>query len=136
MVEIAVEKALGPTKRAVWAGLRAFNDAVLGKRRRSSIAISVKDGGRIVGGLVGYVTGPELWIDMLWIDQEHRGRDVGSRVLALAEAEARARRCTLVTLNTLDFQAPYFYPKLGYRKIGVFTDMPPGHDNVWFRKEL
>lgn len=136
MVEVVVERELGPTKRAVGAGLRAFNDRVLGKRKRSSLAISVREDGRIVGGIIAYATKDDLFIDMLWIDEQLRGQNIGTRLMTMAESEGRRRGCTTMTLNTLDFQAPRFYAGLGFREIGVIEDTPRGHRNHIFRKEI
>jgi hypothetical protein len=43
------------------------------------------------------------------------------------EAEARARGCIGVWLDTLSFQARPFYEKHGYALFGSIEDQPPGH---------
>ena len=60
----------------------------------------------------------------------------GGRVLAAAEGEARARGCRRARLYTYSFQAQGFYERHGYAVFGTLEDYPPGHRQVWMRKDL
>ncbi|MEW2066106.1 GNAT family N-acetyltransferase [Streptomyces sp. NPDC007346] len=83
--------------------------------------------GAVAGGLTGRTWAYWLHVDLLWVDARHRGRGLGSRLLAEAERVARAERaCTRSRLETWDFQAPDFYRKQGYEEIGRVEDYPPG----------
>ena len=53
-----------------------------------------------------------------------------------AEAEAIRRGCVVMRVNTHTFQAPDFYPSLGYTEIGSSADTPVGHGEVFFAKRL
>ncbi len=53
-----------------------------------------------------------------------------------AEQEAARRGCTDITVSTYTFQAPGFYPKLGYRERGRIEGVPGGHEDVYFHKRL
>lgn len=57
-----------------------------------------------------------------------RGQDVGTRMMAEAESEARRRRCRAIVLYTISFQAPGFYEKLGYRVFGLGGLRPAGDE--------
>ena len=57
-------------------------------------------------------------------------------VYAAAEEIARARGCIGIRLDTMSFQAPAFYRRLGYSEFGRIEDYPPGHTRLWFMKRL
>ena len=81
----------------------------------------------LAGGLVGYVWAHWLHVDLLWVDERHRGFRLGARLMAEAEALARDRHgCTGSRVETFDFQAPGFYRKQGYTLAGTVEDYPPG----------
>ena len=65
-----------------------------------------------------------MFIDRFFLPEERRGNRLGSRLLAMAEAEGKRRGCTLGGLFTLQFQAPGFYRKQGW-EIAAKLDVPP-----------
>jgi GNAT superfamily N-acetyltransferase len=132
-VEAAPDAAM---REAVLRPLIAHNIAAAGDSQHVPFAITVRDAaGTIVGGLFG-----SIWHGFLFIEQlamgEARGEGVGRRVMALAEASARKRGCRGMWLDTFTFQAPWFYPKLGFTEFGRITDYPPGHDRIFLMKRL
>ena len=72
------------------------------------------EGDTVVGGAVGRTWGECCELQQLSVEASHRGRRVGANLMEQFEAEARARGCRLVYLDTLSFQAPEFYKKCGY----------------------
>jgi GNAT superfamily N-acetyltransferase len=134
---ITVEAAPNAAMReAVLKPLIAHNIAAAGDGGHVPFAITVRDsGGDIVGGLFG-----SIWHGFLFIEQlamgEASGEGIGRQVMALAEAEARKRGCRGMWLDTFTFQAPWFYPKLGFTEFGRITDYPPGHDRIFLMKRL
>ncbi|MGV9251843.1 GNAT family N-acetyltransferase [Streptomyces sp. NPDC003697] len=88
---------------------------------------AVDDAGHLAGGLVGHTWTTWLHVAYLWVDARHRGRGLGSRLLARAERTARReRRCRAARLETWDFQAPEFYRRHGYKVVCAIPDYPPG----------
>jgi GNAT superfamily N-acetyltransferase len=90
----------------------------------------------IVGGLIGVVYWDWFSIDLMWVQEELRGRGYGHRLLALGEEEARQHGAKHVHLDTFSFQAPEFYKKQGYRVFGELQDFPAGHTRYYLTKEL
>jgi len=91
----------------------------------------------LCGGLVGHTWANWLHVTFLWVDPEHRGSGLGTRLLTTAEHIAREERaCTAVRLETWDFQAPDFYRKLGYDEVCAIPDYPPGVTEFTFTKRL
>jgi hypothetical protein len=54
----------------------------------------------------------------------------------MAEAEARARGCSGVWLDTLNPDARLFYQKRGYVTFGKLPDYPGGNSRVFLSKRL
>jgi GNAT superfamily N-acetyltransferase len=115
----------------------SFNFATTGFRDgRYLVALLRGADGRIQAGLAGHTWGGCAEVKFLWVEESRRHRGLGSRLLAAAEREARARGCAKLVLSTHSFQAPDFYAKHGYRVAGRFSDYPRGHAQIFLEKEL
>ena len=103
--------------------------------RSLSVARRGPDGG-LEGGLTGWSWGGCCYIEYLWVRDDLRGAGLGSRLLAAAETEARARGCFQMVVFSHTFQAPDFYRRHGYVEYGRTENSPRGHADVHFTKEL
>ena len=104
---------------------------------RRPLCVFVRDGeGRAIGGVTGHTDWGWLSLDCFWLPEALRQGGWGTRVLGAAEDEARVRGCARSRLYTYSFQAQGFYEKHGYTVFGVLEDYPPGHRQVWMRKDL
>ena len=110
--------------------------AAMGLGDEVELAIFVRDGGRIVAGISGWTWGDCCELQSLWVEPSLRGRWLGTRLLAAAEAEAAARGCTQTVHFTYDFQARRLYEWAGYELVGRVEDFPSGTDVLWYRKRL
>jgi GNAT superfamily N-acetyltransferase len=90
----------------------------------------------IVGGVIGATYWNWLFINLMWIREDLRGRGYGHRLLELAEEEARQRGAKNAYLDTFSFQAPGFYQKQGYQVFGELQDFPEGHQRFFMKKQL
>ena len=90
----------------------------------------------MIAGLDGFSWGGYVKIEWLWVHDEHRHRGLGTELVRAAEAEAARRGCDVVRVDSHTFQAPGFYEKLGYERIGFAADTPAGHGEVFFLKRL
>ena len=116
--------------------LLAENRRYLGEADHRTLALFMRDAGRLVGGLIGETGRSVLYIDMLWLDPQWRHRGLGSRLLQEAEAEAARRGCRTVWLDTYDFQARPFYERHSYAMFAEFDDLPGGHRRWFMKKRL
>jgi GNAT superfamily N-acetyltransferase len=91
--------------------------------------------GEVVGGLLGQTEWGWLLMKTLAVREGWRGKGCGSKLLAMAEAEARARGCHDVYLDTFSFQARPFYEKRGYEVFGVLENFTE-HTRYFLRKKL
>ena len=88
----------------------------------------------IVGGVIGEIYWGWLYIDLLWVKDELRGRGYGHRLLTLAEDEGRQRGAKHAYLDTFSFQAPDFYEQHGYQIFWRATRLPPWTSTLFFYK--
>src|SRR5262249_29367581 len=117
--------------------LLEYNFATTGYRDGRDLSCFLRDdGGRLVAGIEGFTWGGYARVDLLWVGESGRRQGLGRALLAAAGAQARRRGCTTMVLDTHSFQAPDFYPALGYTKVGEFTNAPVGYTQVMFQKLL
>ena len=77
-----------------------------------------------------------LFIDLFFLPDHLRSHGLGSRLLRLAEDEARQRGCISALLYTINFQAPNFYKRHGYQVLGVVPCLPAGTSRIFMTKPL
>ena len=117
----------------------AFNASASGRPRtaKEDFAVLLRgDDSATFGGLWGAVFSDRLFIELLYVPDSLRGQDLGSQLMAEAEAHARAQNLTGVWLETYSFQARPFYEKIDYAVVGEITDMPPGGARYFLSKRL
>jgi GNAT superfamily N-acetyltransferase len=136
MPAISVERTIGRTRRAVLDGLLRYNAEKMGKQKYRRFAVSLRDDGEIVGGIVGEVWMTVLFIQLFWIEARFRGRGHGMALMEKIEAEARKFGAVRSYLDTMSVQAPGFYRACGYRAFGAIEGYPGGVTRHWFTKAL
>jgi GNAT superfamily N-acetyltransferase len=94
-----------------------------------------KDGAAI-GGIYGWTWGETCYVRYLFVPAEMRKQGHGRSLMHAVEAEARARGCVQIVLQTHDFQAPAFYSRLGFEITGRVDGYPRGHQYLTMVKRL
>jgi len=118
-------------------GINDFSVPAVGPSGRVDLTYFVKDeAGEILAGVHGNTDWGWLYISAVWVDESLRGMGLGSALMAQAEDEARRRGCRNAYLQTMSYQVPDFYAKLGYSVFAELEDIPPPHRCVFFRKVL
>ncbi|MGY9056692.1 MAG: GNAT family N-acetyltransferase [Alphaproteobacteria bacterium] len=92
--------------------------------------------GPLIGGLNGGTAWGWLYVSHLWIEQDYRGKGLGSALLAQGEEQGRRRGAAGSHLTTADFQARAFYEKQGYTLFGQLDGMPPGGTLFYMHKRF
>jgi GNAT superfamily N-acetyltransferase len=121
----------------IGGGINEYNTRHAGDEHAKRLCFVLKGPDQaVLGGVIGITYWDWLYIDLMWIQEELRGRGFGHKLLTLAEEEARGRGAKNVYLDTFSFQAPDFYKKHGYRVFGELPDFPPGHQRYFLTKQL
>jgi GNAT superfamily N-acetyltransferase len=121
----------------VGMGIRQFNRSQAGDnnyRRLCCFLYGPED--EILGGLVAATYWGWLYVDLLWVREDQRGKGYGRRLMEQVEAEARRRGAKHAYLDTFSYQAPGFYEKLGYQVFGQLPEFPDDHTRYFFTKTL
>jgi len=117
--------------------INEFNMSRTGITDVRPLAVFVRDDRtEIVAGVHGWTWGGCCEVKTLWVHEQWRGLDLGTRLIAAVENEARARGARQIVLSTHSFQAPDFYRRLGFEPIGHFEDYPVGYQSIYLRKPL
>lgn len=77
-----------------------------------------------------------IYIDILWVDERYRKCGLGTKLLNEIEKIALEEKCSLIHLDTFDFQAKDFYTKHGYEVFGVLDDCPENHCRYYLKKKM
>ena len=136
MPSISVERTIGKTKKAVLDGLIRYNNEKMGRQKHKRLAVSLREGSKIVGGIVGEVWTAVLFIQFFWLEQGLRGKNFGTRLIKAIEDEARRIGATRAYVDTMSFQAPGFYRNCGYKEFGSIEGYPGGVTRHWLTKTL
>jgi ribosomal protein S18 acetylase RimI-like enzyme len=123
--------------RRLRAGLIAYNAGKVGAPKYRRLVLSARDArGRLIGGLAGELYWNALYVELLWLEAGARHAGLGRRLMLEAERRARRARKDLIYLNTYTFQAPGFYRKLGFRRVGAIAGYPRGETRIFLVKRL
>jgi GNAT superfamily N-acetyltransferase len=139
--EIAITLTDAPEddeRAVIMDGLRAYNETQAGGSDGGPLAILVRtsETRKVVGGLLGRTYLGLLTVERFFLPEDLRRGRLGSRILAMAEQEARRRGCSRAVLSTLHFQAPGFYLKQGWQVAARIECEPPGHTRFYMTKKL
>jgi len=123
---------------AVRVGLRTHNIKKMPELLNlpdDDIAIFLRDEqGRIQGGVIGEVDWGVLYVDLLWVQDDLRGKNYGRALMHTIEQIALQQGLPHVYLMTTEFQALPFYQHIGYEIFGTLMNRPHGFAYYYLRK--
>jgi GNAT superfamily N-acetyltransferase len=125
-------------QNVISSGLADFNRSQAGYSDSRGLAVLVADPDtrEVLGGMLGRTSLGLFFIDLFFVPESLRGQRIGSQVLELAEEEAKRRGCRAAVLYTINFQAPGFYERHGYRAFGTIDCLPPGTSRIYMTKKI
>jgi len=118
------------------AEVRSFNSRFMGEEVSVPLsAICRDDDGVLLGGVYGRTIYKQFLIEVVWVHENYRTMGLGRKLMVLAENEAVKRGCLAAQVDTLSFQAPVFYEKLGFEVIGKVEGIPGSPDRFFLLKK-
>jgi GNAT superfamily N-acetyltransferase len=126
-------------REAILGGLIAFNQTFLVPGLEiQNLAVGIRDASsqEIVGGLWGRTGWEWLTVELVFVPEGLRRQGIASRLIGIAEDEARRRGCHSAWLDTLNVKALNLYERLGYRRFGELKDFPAGRNRYFLQKRL
>ncbi|WP_311406876.1 GNAT family N-acetyltransferase [Liquorilactobacillus uvarum] len=133
------EKSFSPEKKDVQKLrnlLLKYNNKNFETTVHKNFAFYAKEAGNIIGGITGDIFGQWLEIEYLVVDEQHRGKGVGGKLLRMAEEEAQKNNCKYMFLFTFGFQGKTYYPRFGFKEVFSIRDYPITGTEHWFIKTL
>jgi ribosomal protein S18 acetylase RimI-like enzyme len=100
------------------------------------VALEAWDGDIRLGGLTAKFGREWVFIELLALEETARGNGAGARLVTKLEEIAAERGKSGLWLDTYSFQAPGFYEKLGFQRVGHIPDYPKGHARYFYAKRL
>jgi GNAT superfamily N-acetyltransferase len=129
-----------PTERdeiALTEAIISYSEAFAGPRDGRQFGLVVHDtAGAVIGGLWARPQWGLLFIETFILPESLRRGGLGTRMMRMAEQQARSRGYPGVFLDTFTFQARPFYEKLGYTVFAEIADYPPGHSRFVLSRRL
>ena len=134
---VAATRDKRAASRRLWNGLIRYNRRTAGPFHYTRTVLTVRGArGAILGGLILQSYWKESYVELLWLSDRARRQGWGRRLMDEAERRAKKRGSLLMHLNTYSFQAPGFYEKLGFRRVGGMSGSPAGASRHFYVKEL
>jgi ribosomal protein S18 acetylase RimI-like enzyme len=125
---IVSEEAVEPYQNQLINQQNNFDETNKIDNTCEEIAYVALDDDKFIGGITLEVSKDSVYTHLLVVDNNYRGKDIGSKLMSLAEDLAKERNIKLLEVGTTDFQAPSFYKKMGYKVIYTRRDNPKGYN--------
>lgn len=122
----------------VRSGLKEYNRLTSPSSQPSEpVNIIVKNNdGDVLGGILAGVYRFVMYVEILWIHENHRKSGIGRKLLVEIERKAKEKGCSLIHLDTFNFQAPDFYINNGFEIFGVLEGYPEGEKRFFLKKDI
>ncbi|MGF1552069.1 MAG: GNAT family N-acetyltransferase [Paracoccaceae bacterium] len=115
--EVEIARLAAPAEAFAGRLVGLLNDAARSSGHgfeETPLVLEARAGGAFAGGLMGHLENGVFYVRRLAVSPEARTGGIGRALMATAEDWARERGARAVFLDTFGFQAPDFYPRLGY----------------------
>lgn len=124
-------------EKAIREPLVAYNIARFGESDKRELNITIRDeANTVTGGLVGHTARGWLYVQLLFVPETMRGQGTASKLLAMAEDEARKRGCVGAYIDTMNPDALRTYERYGFTKIGTLGPLSSGQSITWLEKRF
>lgn len=122
---------------ALTSRLAAFNAPYIGSVRVGDLAVVVREGGRLVGGLAGFRFAHTFSLEQYWFDPPLREQGCDAEAIAaFGDALLAGSDFQQIDLRVMGGDALAAFQAAGYHLKGVHEDFPTGSATYYLEKEV
>lgn len=137
MIEITKASFNDDLKRQVYEGFRQHAIEEIGcDEKFDPVAFIARANGQFVGVVVGELFWGSLHIKYVYVDLQYRGQKIASTLMDHLLNYGRDNNCSFAFVETMNFQAPDFYQKLGFKLEFTRSGYSHGTSFHYLRKDL
>ncbi len=92
--------------------------------------------GNMTAGCKGEIAFRSAHVSELWVDERHRGKGLGSKLLGKVETHAVKQNCSRIHLETRSKSARALYERLGFHVFGKLADYDGNTPFYYLEKPL
>lgn len=124
-------------REAALAGLEAHTVEKLPDldMRYEEVSFVYKENDAITGRIVGHIHWDHLSVELFFLEENARGKGIGTKLLKEIEEVALEKQCKYAFLETMSFNAPVFYQKNGYHIMAQIENSPAEGETRYFMKK-
>lgn len=100
------------------------------------ISLEIHDGVNFIGCIVVQIVWGQLHIKFLLIEEPYRRQGYGRRLLEQAFEFGKQQGCNIAFVETMNYQAPELYQKLGFEIEFKRTGFDVGTSMYYLKKDL
>lgn len=121
----------------LYSNLKLFNESIIGAYETKPFCIyATNNENEVIGGVKGDIFGQLCRIFTLWIDENYRGKNIGSKIFKKLDKLANDNNCKIIQTDTTEFQAKEFYEKMGFTVFATLPNNFMGYKSYILRKKL
>lgn len=136
-IQIQQEPLTEALKQEVYRGFSRHSIEMTGfDEKHEPIAFVANSNGTLVGAVVVEIFWGAFHVKYLYVHENHRGQDLGKRLMKEALSYGQANQCPFAFVETMSFQAPGFYQKMGFQIEFTRPGYAHGTSFHYLRKEL
>jgi GNAT superfamily N-acetyltransferase len=96
----------------------------------------VSNSGQIIGAIMGTVTLNMLFVSHLFVEEKHRNKGIGKKLLLEIEVVALESNCNIIRLNTFNKKTNNLYIKSGFEETTSIPNYMGDFDLVYYEKTI
>ncbi len=102
--------------------LKAHTEAIIGTQvRYDPFGVFAYAGETLVGSIIGKIYSNWMHMELVWVDENHRGQGIGSELIRKSIEEAKQKKLTGIEVWSQSWQAPEFYLRNGFSEFAVLA---------------
>ena len=115
MIEVRQQSLTEDLKKQIYEGFSRHAIAMTGHDEKfDPVAFIANDKECFAGAIVAELFWGALHIKYIYVEDEYRGKGIGSQLMEYALKYGRDKKCPFAFVETMSFQALDFYRKVGF----------------------